>query len=75
MSEEKYDDAKKIFKLGMEKCQEFCLSEYIHFLLISTELNQFLSDYKIISHLLNNLCLHICFEKLLMSSFYYEYII
>ena len=71
ISEEKYDDAKKIFKLGMEKCQQFCSTEYIHFLLISNELNQFLSDYKIISHFLNNLCLHICFEKSLMTSFYY----
>ena len=61
MSEEKYDEAKKMFKLGMEKCQEFCLSEYINSLLISNELNNLLADYKIISYLLHNLCLLICF--------------
>ena len=70
MKEEKYDDAQKIFKKGIDKCQQFCLGEYIFLTLESFEFNHLLSDYKIASHFLNNLCLEICFDKLLKTSFF-----
>jgi len=71
IQEEKYDDAKKIFKLGMDKNQQFCLAEYTLFLLKSYELNQMLNDYKIISHFLNNICLIISIDSLCKLTFYY----
>lgn len=71
MQDEKYDEAKKFFKLGMDNSQQFCLGEYLYILLRANDLNHLLSEYKIASHFLNNLCLQICFEKLSISSFYY----
>ena len=71
MSEEKFNDAKKIFKLGMDKSQQFCLTEYLGIILKESQLNQFLSDYKIANIFLNYLCLEICFNKILKKSFYY----
>ena len=71
MEDGKFDEAKKIFKLGMDKSEQFCLAEYTFLLLNSYELNQMLNDYKITSHFLNNICLTICIEKLSITSFYY----
>ena len=71
IKENKFEDAKKIFKLGMDKRQQYCLAEYTYHLLNSYELNQMLNDYKITSHFLNNICLVISIEKLCISTFYY----
>ncbi len=57
IQEEKFDDAKKMLKLGMEKRQQFCLGEFTFHLLNYYELNQILNDYKITSYFLNNICL------------------
>ena len=71
ISQEKYDEAKRIFKLGMDKSQQFCLGEYAYCLLMSYEMKNVFSDYKIITNILNIFCLHICIDKLSISSFYY----
>ena len=47
--ENKYEEAKLIFKKGYDNCQQFCLSEYIYLLISMTNFNQLLSDYNTIS--------------------------
>ena len=71
VQEEKLDEAKNIFKLGKDKSQQFCLGEYLNLVLKSYNLNQLLTDYKITSYYLNNLCLDIALEKFNVISFYY----
>ena len=71
VGEEKLDEAKNMFKLGKDKSQQFCLGEYLYLVLKTYDLNQLLSDYKITSYFLNDLCLNISLEKLNIVSFYY----
>ena len=71
LNEKKYDEAKSIFKKGLDKGEQFCLGEYISLLLTKTPFNQFMSDYNFVSFLLKYLCLEICIDKLGISSFYY----
>ena len=71
MEEGKFDQARSIFKKGADKAQQFCLCEYIYVILRENDLNQILSDYKITSYILKNICLTICIEKLGISSFIY----
>ena len=69
----KYEEAKSIFKKGMEKSQQFCLSEYTYSILREIDLNQFKSDYKIISLFFNNICLVISYDNLSRSCLYYTF--
>ena len=71
LDEKKYDEAKSIFKKGLDKGEQFCLCEYVSLLLRKTSFNQFLSDYNFVSFLLKNMCLGICIDKLGINSFYY----
>ena len=48
MKEQKYDEAKNIFKKGLENSQQFCLIEYIFLIISEINLNQLLLDYKLI---------------------------
>ena len=73
MKKGEIDEAKKIFIKGMENSQQFCLSEYTILILRETDLNQFLSDYKIISFFFNKTCLVISFENLCISSLHYAF--
>lgn len=73
INNDKQDEAKNIFKKGMDNSQQFCLSEYIYLILREINLNHLLSDYKIISYLLKNIILVICFEKLSLGSFFYGF--
>ena len=73
MNEGKLDKAKKIFLKGMENSQQFCLSEYTMMILRETDLNQLMSDYKIISFFFNKTCIVISFENLCMSSLHYAF--
>ena len=73
INEGKFDDAKNKLKLGTDKSQQFCLGEYIFILLQSYNLEQLLSDYKIITYFFDHFCLEICLEKLSLSSFYYAF--
>ena len=71
LGEKKYDEAKSIFKKGLDKGEQFCLVEYISILLRQASFNQFLNDYNFISFLLKYMCLEICIDKLGIGSFYY----
>ena len=71
ISEEKYDEAKNIIKNGLDNQNQFCLAEYSYILLKDIELNQILSDYKIIKDILNYMLLSVCLEKLNYSSVFY----
>ena len=71
ISEEKYDEAKNIIKNGLDNQNQFCLAEYSYILLKDIELNQILSDYKIIKDILNHMFLSVCLEKLNYSSVFY----
>jgi len=57
----------------MENSQQFCLYEYTIMNLRETDLNQLMSDYKIISFFCNNTCIVISFENLCMSSLHYAF--
>ena len=69
--ENRYDEAKIIFKKGSDDRQQFCFAEYIFLLLSTTDLNQLLKDYNLISYFLKNHCIQICLDKLGQGSFYY----
>ena len=69
--ENRYDEAKIIFKKGSDDRQQFCFNEYIFLLLSTTDLNQLLKDYNLISYFLKNHCIVICVDKLGQGSFYY----
>ena len=69
--ENRYDEAKIIFKKGSDDRQQFCFAEYIFLLLSTTDLNQLLKDYNLISYFLKNHCIVICVDKLGQGSFYY----
>ena len=69
--ENRYDEAKIIFKKGSDDSQQFCFREYFYLLLSTTDLNQLLKDYNLITYLLKNHCILICLDKLGQGSFYY----
>jgi len=69
--ENRYDEAKIIFKKGSDDSQQFCFNEYFYLLLSTTDLNQLLKDYNLITYLLKNHCILICLDKLGQGSFYY----
>ena len=69
--ENRYDEAKIIFKKGSDDSQQFCFNEYFYLLLSTTDLNQLLKDYNLISYFLKNHCIVICVDKLGEGSFYY----
>ena len=71
IKEEKFDEARNIFKKGADKSQQFCLGTYNYIILRESDLNQILSDYNLTSYLLKNMCLTICIEKLDQGSFKY----
>ena len=73
MNEGKYDEAKNIFKKGMDNSQQFCLAEYAFIVMRECNLNEILFDYKICSYILNNFLLIITIDKLCMHSFFYSY--
>ena len=69
--ENKYDEAKIILKKGLDNNQQFCFNEYYFLLLSTTNLNQLLKDYNMISFFLKNFSIIICLDKLGQSNFYY----
>jgi len=69
--ENKYDEAKIIFKKGVDVSQQFCFSEYYYLLLSTTNLNQLVKDYNMISYFIKNFCIIICLDKLGQGTFYY----
>ena len=71
IDQKRYDDAKVIFKKGLDNSQQFCFCEYTYLCLRETNFNQILKDFELASHILKSLCLIICFDKLRQSSFYY----
>ena len=73
MKENKYDEAKSIFKKGADKGQQFCLHKYIYLLLSSIDYNQLLTNYNLISHNLKNILILVCLYKLNHGSAYYMY--
>jgi len=73
MKEGKYEEAKNIFKKGMENSQQFCLGEYTYLILREIDLNQLISDYEIISFFFKNMCLVISHDNLSRSSLYYAF--
>ena len=71
LREEKYDEALSIFKKGLDNSMHFCLSEYIYLFIQETNFNHLLSDYKLISYILKNICLLIAIDKFCQGSFFY----
>ena len=71
IDQKQYDEAKTIFKKGLDNGQQFCLSEYCFLLLWTTNFDQFLKDYNMIVYILDIMSLHICIDKLGIGSFFY----
>ena len=69
--ENKYDEAKIIFKKGADVSQQFCFNEYYFLLLSTTNLNQLVKDYNMISYFIKNSCIIICLDKFGQGNFYY----
>ena len=73
LDEGKYDEAKIIFKKGMDNSQQFCLFEYISSILREYNINDIMLDYNICSYIIKNILLVICFDKLCQGSAFYGY--
>ena len=71
ISENEYEEAKNIFKIGSDNSQQYCLLEYTYIFLKTVDFNQIFIDYNEILSLLKNMCLIICFDKTNHGSFYY----
>ena len=71
VDQQKIDEAKKIFKIGMDNSQQFCLSAYLYLTLGEKEIGTIISDYEVTSDILKNMFLSVCFEKLNLSSTFY----
>ena len=71
INEKKYDESKKIFKKGSDNSQQFCMSEYTFLLLWTTNFDQFINNFKLISFLLKQMCLIFCLDQLGTNSFFY----
>ena len=69
--EKKYDESSIIFKKGSDNRQQFCVGEYTHWLLNTSNYNQLLTDYHLISYILKYICLLICLDKLGQGTLYY----
>ena len=72
IEEKKYEEAKIIFQKGTKNGQQFCFGEYAPLFLSTTNFNQILTDYNLISYLLKIMCITICLDKLGQGSYFYS---